>query len=183
MRSFSSCGTSLYWLQTRLLSPAYILVAGHGDVMFVRVPQGGRGEEADFSTASKNVLFFLIFILSVRGLFRLLAAQTISCSLLYCCKVWWKTEMYIMCKFIHLAVFVVRKGTVWGLFTDSWQTYLHSLSQQTVLSYEIADLSAAHLHISEFLGFVKNVTFVKEGKLCWIQFIRKMAILIYCTKT
>jgi hypothetical protein len=58
MRSFNSYGTSLYWLRTYLFPRAYILVAGHENAMFVRVPRRREEKkEADFSTANRPVIF------------------------------------------------------------------------------------------------------------------------------
>jgi hypothetical protein len=66
MRSFDSYGTSLYWLQIYLrFSSTYILVAGHGNVMFVRVLRRRGKKEAYFSAASRA--FPPIFIPSVQA--------------------------------------------------------------------------------------------------------------------
>jgi hypothetical protein len=71
MRSFNSCGTSLYCLRTYLLPLAYILVAGHENVMFVRVlRRRNEKKDADFSTANRPVIFSPYFHSKCKQLFR-----------------------------------------------------------------------------------------------------------------
>lgn len=79
MRLFNSYGTSLYWLRTYSFSPTYILVAGHENVMFVRMVRSRKKEEkADFSTANRPVTSSTYFHSKCKQLVRLLLAQFAS---------------------------------------------------------------------------------------------------------